>query len=71
MLSDRVAVDMTGTEPVLRIGEATHAWIMGEGRSIAEKALAGDWLKGRVQLKSEHTKSRFYTTKNRRKKLWH
>lgn len=51
MLSDRVAVDMTGTEPVLRIGEATHAWIMGEGRSIAEKALAGDWLKGRVRLK--------------------
>lgn len=51
MLSDRVSVDMTGTEPVLRIGEATHAWIMGEGRSIAEKALAGDWLKGRVRLK--------------------
>lgn len=51
MLSDRVAVDMTGTEPVLKIGEATHAWIMGEGRSIAEKALAGDWLKGRVRLK--------------------
>lgn len=51
MLCDRVAVDMTGTEPVLKIGEATHAWIMGEGRSIAEKALAGDWLKGRVRLK--------------------
>lgn len=51
MLCDRVAVDMTGTEPVVRIGEATHAWIMGEGRSIAEKALAGDWLKGRVRLK--------------------
>lgn len=51
MLCDRVAVDMTGTEPVLKIGVATHAWIMGEGRSIAEKALAGDWLKGRVQLK--------------------
>lgn len=51
MLSDRVAVDMTGTEPVLRIGEATHAWIMGEGRSIAEKALVVDWLKGRTRLK--------------------
>nr|DAH35230.1 MAG TPA: hypothetical protein [Caudoviricetes sp.] len=51
MLCDRVAVDMAGTEPVVRIGEATHAWIMGEGRSIAEKALAGDWLKGRVRLK--------------------
>lgn len=50
MLSDRVAVDTTGTEPVLKIGEATHGWIMGEGRSIAEKALAGDWLKGRVRL---------------------
>lgn len=51
MLSDRVAVDMTGTEPVLRIGEATHAWITGEGRSIAEKALVVDWLKGRTRLK--------------------
>lgn len=51
MLSDRVAVDMTGTEPVLKIGEATHAWIMGEGRSIAEKALVVDWLKGRTRLK--------------------
>lgn len=51
MLSDRVAVDMTGTEPVLKIGEATHAWIMGEGRSIAEKALVMDWLKGRTRLK--------------------
>ena len=51
MLCDRVAVDMTGTEPVLKIGAATHAWIMGEGRSIAEKALVGDWLKGRVRLK--------------------
>lgn len=51
MLCDRVAVDMTGTEPVVRIGEATHAWIMGEGRSIAEKALVMDWLKGRTRLK--------------------
>lgn len=51
MLCDRVAVDMTGTEPVLKIGEATHAWIMGEGRSIAEKALVVDWLKGRTRLK--------------------
>lgn len=51
MLCDRVAVDMTGTEPVVRIGEATHAWIMGEGRSIAEKALVVDWLKGRARLK--------------------
>ena len=51
MLCDRVAVDMTGTEPVLKIGAATHAWIMDEGRSIAEKALVGDWLKGRVRLK--------------------
>lgn len=51
MLSDRVAVDMSGTEPVLKIGEATHAWIMGEGRSIAEKALVVDWLKGRTRLK--------------------
>lgn len=51
MLSDRVAVDMSGSEPVLKIGVETHSWIMGEGRSIAEKALAGDWLKGRVRLK--------------------
>jgi hypothetical protein len=50
MLCDRVAVDMTGTEPVVRIGAATHAWIMGEGRSIAEEALMKTWLQGNKRL---------------------
>lgn len=44
MLSDKVAVDLTNPEPVLRIGEATHAWLMGEGRAEAETALLKNWL---------------------------
>lgn len=44
MLSDKVAVDITNPEPVLRIGEATHAWLMGEGRAEAETALLKNWL---------------------------
>ena len=44
MLSDKVAVDLTNPEPVLRIGEATHAWLMGEGRTEAETALLKNWL---------------------------
>lgn len=46
MLSDRVAVDMSGSEPVLKIGVETHSWIMGEGRAIAEEALIKTWLQG-------------------------
>lgn len=44
MLSDKVAVDLTNPDPVLRIGEATHAWLMGAGRAEAETALLKDWL---------------------------
>lgn len=44
MLSDKVAVDLSNPEPVLRIGEATHAWLMGEGRAEAETALLKNWL---------------------------
>lgn len=50
MLSDRVAVDMSGSEPVLKIGEETHSWIMGEGRAIAEEALMKTWLQGNQRL---------------------
>lgn len=50
MLSDRVAVDMSGSEPVLKIGEETHSWIMGEGRAIAEEALMKTWLQGNKRL---------------------
>lgn len=50
MLSDRVAVDMSGSEPVLKIGEETHSWIMGEGRAIAEEALMKIWLQGNKRL---------------------
>ena len=50
MLSDRVAVDMSGSEPVLKIGEETHSWIMGEGRAIAEEALMKTWLQGKKRL---------------------
>lgn len=50
MLSDRVAVDMSGSEPVLKIGEETHSWIMGEGRAIAEEALVKTWLQGNKRL---------------------
>ena len=50
MLSDKVAVDMSGTEPVLKIGDDTHSWIMGEGRGAAETALMKTWLQGRQRL---------------------
>lgn len=50
MLSDRVAVDMSGSEPVLKIGEETYSWIMGEGRAIAEEALMKTWLQGNKRL---------------------
>jgi hypothetical protein len=50
MLSDRVAVDMSGSEPVLKIGEETHSWIMGEGRAIAGEALMKTWLQGNKRL---------------------
>jgi hypothetical protein len=50
MLSDRVAVDMSGSEPVLKIGEETLSWIMGEGRAIAEEALMKTWLQGNKRL---------------------
>lgn len=50
MLSDKVAVDMSGTVPVLKIGEATHNWLVGEGRAVAEPALLKDWLQGQSQL---------------------
>lgn len=50
MLSDRVAVDMSGSEPVLKIGEETYSWIMGEGRAIAEEALIKTWLQGNKRL---------------------
>lgn len=50
MLSDRVAVDMSGSEPVLKIGEETYSWIMGEGRAIAEEALMKTWLQGNQRL---------------------
>lgn len=50
MLSDRVAVDMSGSEPVLKIGVETHSWIMGEGRAIAEEALMKTWLQGNKRL---------------------
>lgn len=50
MLSDRVAVDMSGSEPVLKIGVETHSWIMGEGRAIAEEALMKIWLQGNKRL---------------------
>ena len=50
MLSDRVAVDMSGSEPVLKIGDETHSWIMGEGRAIAEEALMKTWLQGNNRL---------------------
>lgn len=50
MLSDKVAVDLSGTVPVLKIGEATHNWIVGEGRAVAEPALLKDWLQGQSQL---------------------
>lgn len=50
MLCDRVAVDMSGSEPVLKIGEETHSWIMGEGRAIAEEALMKTWLQGKKRL---------------------
>lgn len=49
-LSDRVAVDMSGSEPVLKIGDETHSWIMGEGRAIAEEALMKSWLQGNKRL---------------------
>lgn len=50
MLSDKVAVDLTNPDPVLRIGEATHAWLMGEGRAEAETALLKDWLQNSQTL---------------------
>lgn len=50
MLSDRVSVDMSGSEPVLKIGVETHSWIMGEGRAIAEEALMKTWLQGNKRL---------------------
>lgn len=50
MLSDRVAVDMSGSELVLKIGVETHSWIMGEGRDIAEEALMKTWLQGNKRL---------------------
>ena len=50
MLCDRVAVDMSGSEPVLKIGAETHSWIMGEGRAIAEEALMKIWLQGNKRL---------------------
>jgi hypothetical protein len=50
MLSDKVAVDLTNPDPVLRIGEATHAWLMGEGRAEAETALLKEWLQNSQTL---------------------
>lgn len=50
MLSDKVAVDLSGTVPVLKIGEVTRNWLVGEGRAVAEPALLKDWLQGQSQL---------------------
>lgn len=44
MLSDKVAVDLSGSVPALKIGEETHAWLMGAGRADAEAALLKKWL---------------------------
>lgn len=50
MLSDKVAVDLSGSVPALKIGEETHAWLMGAGRADAEAALLKKWLQGSQTL---------------------